>query len=169
MIEESERIAGRWDIRAGLTAAVICLVCAELAIAGATRDCLSAFSLEGIYNFTLLWNMLGVPEIMALLSGAPAFMVAAVPRLPQAARWMAYVFGSIVLIVGLLFGTYKSTPGFVIVFAITLIPAGAVIGYWIRTVGLIRRLWFPFGIVLAITLGSVIFATGQYGPVPCVP
>ncbi|HEY1653608.1 MAG TPA: hypothetical protein VGF86_00675 [Candidatus Tumulicola sp.] len=130
---------------------------------------MSSFSLEGISGWTLMWNVFGVPEVMGLLSGAAAFVIAAVPGFPRLPRAIPTLIAAVVLAIGYLFGFLESTPGFVFVFLFSLVLAGALIGYWIRTVGTIRRMWFAFGILLALSLGAVIFATGHYGPIACAP
>lgn len=130
---------------------------------------LPSFSLEEIFNGTLMANVFGIPEVMALLSGAAAFIIAAVPRLARLPKAIPTLVAAVVLAIGYLFDFLKSTPGFILVFMVSLILAGALIGYWIRTVATIRRMWFAFGVLLAVSLGVVIFATGHYGPVACMP
>jgi hypothetical protein len=162
--------AANWRPTNGLKALVICILGAEGVIAGLGRDCMPSFNLGILGGQLLLMNMFGVPEIMGVVAGIPAFLIAAYPPNVGLRRYAPTLsFTVLVALVVALVGAMRSGFwGFL--FAVGLIAAGAVIGIWTRALlAEFRWIWLLAGILLALAAGSVVFSFGHYGQNNCWP
>jgi hypothetical protein len=161
--------ARRWRWKYGWIALAICVLCAEGAVAGVSRDCMPGFDLGILAGQLLLSNMFGLPEIAGVIAGIPAFVLAAYPGVPNLRhRWFSFAFAALVAVAVAVVALSHANWLGVFVWA-GLIVGGALIGFWIRAIDEFRRFWLPMGIVMALCLGSVIFSFGHYGQNNCWP
>jgi hypothetical protein len=159
----------RWQVKHGFIALAVCILCAEGVVAGLDRSCMPSFDLSILSGQMLLLNIFFAPEIMGFVAGIPAFIIAAAPgsfdlsrrRLPLAFAGL----GALVVVLAVVLRSGWSS----LLFGGGILGAGALIGFWIRTIVEIRRFWFPFGVLLALTIGGLIFMFGHYGQNNCWP
>lgn len=159
----------RWRVKHGLIAIAICVLCAEGVCAGLDRPCMPSFDLGILAGQMLLLNIFFAPELAGLLAGVPAFVIAASPfELGPRTQWLSMallaVAGVSLGVTATVHSTWSTLPLLGVV-----VGYGALVGFGVRRLHEIRRLWLPFGILLALTVGSVIFAFGHYGHNNCWP
>jgi hypothetical protein len=80
-----------------------------------------------------------------------------------------YVAASASAAAFLIVAIFMPRPFVLCLYSAGLVACGTAIGLWIRNSEGLRRLWLPFGLVLAIAIGGVIFASGHYGNTSCLP
>lgn len=146
-----------------------CIICAEAAVAGSDRSCMPSFNLGILAGQMLLLNMFGAPEILGLVGGTAGFLVAAAPEYLDLRRnKLVLGFAALNMIVVFIIADMRAgLVGFLLF--VGLVVAGALIGYCIRKLEEARRFWLPTAILLALTIGVMIFSFGHYGQNDCWP
>jgi len=159
----------RWQVKHGLMAMAVCVLCAEGVVAGSDRSCMPSFDLGILAGQMLMLNMFGAPEIWGIVAGIPAFVIAAYPEtINFRRRWLPLVFA--VLAAGAICLVALGHSGWLgLLFVGGTLGVGALIGFWIRASEKFRRFWFPIGILLALLAGGIIFSFGHYGQNNCWP
>lgn len=160
--------APRWRLKQGFIAVAICILCAEGAVAGLDRSCMPSFDMDILLGQMLLLNMLFAPEIMGIVAGIPAFIIAAAPgAFDLRRRWLPLAFGALGALAFLAVALRSGWS--LLLFGGGLLGAGALIGFCERTIAAFRRFWFPLGVLLALAIGGVVFMFGHYGQNNCWP
>jgi hypothetical protein len=127
------------------------------------------FSVGILAGQLLLLNLFGVPEILGIVAGIPAFLIAASPdHLDLRRHWLTLGFSLLGVAAIVLVGAMRAGMLGSLVLG-SLIAAGALIGFWTRALEEFRRFWLPIGILLALLVGSIVFAFGHYGQNNCWP
>ncbi|MGA8575790.1 MAG: hypothetical protein WB609_08950 [Candidatus Cybelea sp.] len=128
-----------------------------------------SFNLGILAGQLLVLNMFGAPEIMGMVAGIPAFLIAAFPdnvNLRRDGLFLAFTLLAIVAI-ALVAAMRAGWQGFLLFVA--LIGAGSLLGFWTRALEEFRQFWLPIGILLALSVAGVIFLYGHYGQNNCWP
>jgi len=128
-----------------------------------------SFDLVILFWQLALFNVLGGCVAM-FAAGLPAFAVASAPEhLDYRARAIGLSLVGILMLGGLVLWWVDHAAWPALRAAIGIVAFSTLIGFGARASVEVRRVWLPIGVVMALALGAIIFATGHYGQNNCWP
>jgi hypothetical protein len=153
----------RWKWADGWRAAAWAALCVEGVLAGGDRPCMPSFDVGLLLNHLVKMHVLGIAELLGLFGAIPAFVVAANPKLFDAApdrRTMTIIALGLAVLALQLFVDF---PAF-------WVPImGVVIGLLIRWYEWVRSSWLVLAVITAIALGVIQFSGRDFGLNNCWP
>jgi hypothetical protein len=155
----------RWELKRGFAAFLVALFCVIGLSAGASRQCTSSFDPMMALTVLVINSIDGILEIMAMIVGVPAFLVASIP-IGVSGTKRGLILGMLIVVMGVL--ALLAIPGLYRADA-ALVFGGVMIGLVLRNTENFRRFWPLGGTLLGLVLAVIVFATSRYSSGACVP
>ncbi len=161
-----------WNWKNGWRAAIWMLLCAELLYVATSRTCESSFDL-GILPYYFLLTNLGPAEVLWLLAGGAAFVIAAFPTAVLTSDKNRKIAIAGATCAGLIFQialphpyTSQTWPE-ILQFILAAVAYGVAVGLLLNGSVTVRRYWLPLAIATAFVIGVVEFLVLPYGTPNC--
>jgi hypothetical protein len=118
----------------------------------------------------LMFNFFGIPELMTVLGGVPAFVIAAAPSVASSfTRFYLLAAASVALILGIGL-LVRGGPTLTIPPMLIVLPTvGIALGLLIRQSQVLWRDVLAIALVLPAALGAIMFLMNSYGQNNCWP